>query len=279
MATPRNDYHHLRDAPIAELRAAIRSGAYTGQTAGLAPGLLQANLAILPRDHAVDFLHFCQLNPKPCPLVGMSEPGDPSLPSLGAHLDLRTDVPAYHVYRDGALAGTASDLRELWRDDLVAFALGCSFTFERALIEDGIALDHIARNRVVPMYRTNIETRPAGPFGGSTVVSMRPIAASDVACATEISERYPHAHGGPLHVGAPGEIGIDTLDQPDWGDPTPVPAGAEPVFWACGVTPQAAVLRARLPFCITHKPGHMLVTDVDERADIPVFQSHQAETT
>lgn len=281
MAAPssRDAFYRLRNAPVTELRDAIRSRAFTGQTAGVAPGLLQANLVILPQQHAQDFLQFCQLNPKPCPLVGMSSPGDPGLASLGSDLDIRTDLPAYHVYRDGVLGGVVNDLKYLWREDLVAFALGCSFTFERALIEEGIPLDHIARNRVVPMYRTTLETRPAGPFGGPMVVSMRPIARGDLDRAARISARYPHAHGGPVHVSTPGDIGIADLSQPDWGDPTPVPQGAQPVFWACGVTPQAAVERARLPFCITHKPGHMLITDQDERAEIPIFQANQQQPT
>ena len=260
------DHAALAHADLPTIRAAIRAGRYARHTAGLAPGRLQVNLAILPADLAEDFRRFCALNPKPCPLLGVSAPGDPRIPRLGADIDLRTDAPRYCVYRDGKLAETPTDLKDVWRDDFVAFALGCSFTFERAMSEAGLPLAHVARDATVPMFRTTIPTVPAGPFGGGMVVSMRPLPEALVAQAAEISARYPHAHGGPVHVGDPAAIGIADLSRPDWGDAVPVGPGEVPMFWACGVTPQAAILRAAPPIAVTHAPGHMLITDVDEYA-------------
>jgi uncharacterized protein YcsI (UPF0317 family) len=256
----------LARADLPAIRAAIRAGRYTRHTAGLAPSRLQVNLAILPADLASDFRQFCLLNPRPCPLLGVSDPGDPRIPRLGPEIDLRTDAPRYCVYRGGALTDTPTDLLALWREDFVAFALGCSFTFERAMMAEGLPLAHVARDATVPMFRTSIPTATAGPFGGGMVVSMRPLPEHLVARAAEISARYPHAHGGPVHVGDPAAIGIADLAQPDWGDTVPVGPGEVPMFWACGVTPQAAILRAAPPIAITHAPGHMLITDADETA-------------
>ncbi|MEL6598332.1 MAG: putative hydro-lyase [Pseudomonadota bacterium] len=249
---------------VAAVRSAIRTGAYGGHTAGLCLGKLQVNLAIMPAADAAAFEEFCRLNPQPCPLVGRTDAGDPNWRDLGA-IDLRTDVPSYNVYRDGALAETVQDIKALWREDLVGFALGCSFTFERALMQAGVPMPHIETDRTVPMYRTSIETRPAGPFGGGMVVSMRRIPADKVALAQQITARFPWAHGAPVHVGSPEAIGIPDIDAPDWGHP-PMGMG-EPVFWACGVTPQNALARARLPLCITHTPGRMLITDIDDTED------------
>ena len=257
----------LAGADLPTIRDAIRAGHYTRHTAGLAPGRLQVNLAILPAALAGDFRRFCLLNPRPCPLLGVSQPGDPRIPRLGADIDLRTDVPRYCVYRDGALAETPTDLSALWQDDFVVFALGCSFTFERAMLADGLPVAHVARDATVPMYRTGLETTPAGPFGGGMVVSMRPLPEGMVDRAAAISARYPHAHGAPVHAGDPAAIGIRDLARPDWGDAMPVGPGEVPVFWACGVTPQAAILRAAPPVAITHAPGHMLICDADETAD------------
>jgi uncharacterized protein YcsI (UPF0317 family) len=242
-------------------RRLIRSGAHTGQTAGMAMGCLQGNLVILPQDLALAFAAYCHRNPKPCPLVAMSDPGDPRLPTLGEDIDIRTDVPKYNVYRDGELAEQVTDLTGLWRDDFVTFVLGCSFSFEEALLEAGIPLRHMEQNLTVSMYRTNIETVPAGPFRGSMVVSMRPMTPRDAIRAVEITARYPAAHGAPVHLGDPSQIGVVDLDRPDWGDRQEIRAGEIPVFWACGVTPQNAVRAARPPICITHCPGSMLVTD------------------
>ena len=269
----------LRRADVPTVRAAIRAGRYKGHTAGLGLGRLQCNLVILPQAQAIDFFRFCQRNPKPCPLVGVSDTGDPMMRTLGADIDIRTDVPQYIVYRDGERVEERESLHDLWRDDLIAFALGCSFTFEQALIRAGIAMRHIDEDRTVPMYRTGLETVPAGPFGGGTVVSMRPIADGDIERTVSISGRYPQAHGAPVHIGAPDAIGIDNLGAPDWGDPAPVGAGETPVFWACGVTPQNAVLRAKPPLCITHTPGRMLITDIPDDAEIPVLSPSTIATT
>lgn len=256
-------YESLRIRPIAEIRRHIRSGSYRGQTAGFAPGKLQANLAILEGDDADHFLKFCQKNPKPCPLVGISKRGDPMMPLLG-EIDIRTDVPSYNVYRDGALAETVHDIADLWTNDMVAFALGCSFTFERALLEAGIRMKHIEADCTVPMYKTNLKLAEAGPFNGTMVVSMRPIPKEQVQDAIRITSDFDHAHGAPVHIGDGGEIGIDDLDVPDWGEQASFEPGDVPVFWACGVTPQNVLEAARPPICITHTPGRMLVTDHPE---------------
>ena len=265
-------YRDLRSDDAPAVRAAIRSGAYRSHTAGLAAGRLQANVAIMRERHALDFMRYCQRNPKPCPLVGVSDTGDPLMRTLGHDIDIRTDVPAYNVYRDGRLTDTASDIRDLWEEDFVAFALGCSFTFENALIEAGIPVWHIANDTTVPMFRSGLETMPAGRFGGRMVVSMRAIDADQVDRATEIAGRYPLAHGRPVHAGDPAAIGIADAGRPDWGDPAPVEPGQVPVFWACGVTPQVALETAGLDICITHKPGHMLITDIAEDAEVPVLR-------
>jgi uncharacterized protein YcsI (UPF0317 family) len=265
------DHAALRGADVSTLRAAIRAGRYRRHTAGLAPGRLQVNLAILPEALALDFFRFCQRNPKPCPLVGVTDTGDPMLRTLGRDLDIRSDAPAYAVYEDGERVATVPDIRSLWRDDLVGFALGCSFTFERALEEAGVPMRHVAMDATVPMFRTTMETVSSGPFGGGMVVSMRPIPEADVQRTVEICRRYPLAHGAPVHVGDPHAIGIADLARPDWGDPVPVEPGEIPVFWACGVTPQNAARNAKPPLFIAHSPGAMLVTDVDERAEVPVL--------
>jgi len=246
-----------------EVRRAIRSRRHTGHTAGLAPGYVQGNVCILPREYAAEFKAFCEANPKPCPLLAMSEPGNPRLPSLAEDLDIRTDVARYRVFRHGALEGEVTDLKALWRDDLVTFILGCSFSFEEALMAAGLRLRYVEQGRNVPMYRTNVDTAPAGRFRGKLVVSMRPFKPADAIRAIEITSRYPRVHGAPVHMGFPGQIGIDDLGKPWVGDATEVMAGELPLFWACGVTPQSVVLDARPSFCITHAPGHMLVTDLE----------------
>ena len=245
-----------------EVRLAIRRRRHTGHTAGLAPGHVQGNLCILPREYADEFREFCERNPKPCPLIGMSAPGDPRIPALGADLDIRTDIPKYRVYEHGVLKEEAADLKALWRDDLVSFVLGCSFSFEEALMEAGLRLRYVDEGRNVPMYRTSVDTTPAGRFRGKLVVSMRPFKAADAIRAIEITSRYPRVHGAPVHIGFPEEIGISDLDRPWAGDPTEVKDGELPLFWACGVTPQSVVLDAKPSLCITHAPGHMLVTDL-----------------
>jgi len=245
-------------------RRLIRKGGYSGHTAGLAKGNLQCNLAILPGDYADDFHTFCKLNPKACPLAGVSRRGDAHIPRLGEDIDIRTDAARYNIYRHGVLEREVNDLRGLWRDDLVAFAIGCSFTFEDALRKAGIAMRHIDSNVTVPMFRSSTETAPSGPFEGEMVVSMRPIPASRIDEVFDICANYPLAHGAPVHVGDPEAIGISDLNSPDWGEPVTFHEGEIPVFWACGVTPQAAIMRARPPLSITHSPGAMLIADVGE---------------
>lgn len=261
----------VRERPGVAARSRIRQGRHTRHTAGLAENCLQANLVVLPERYALDFMRFCQRNPKPCPLVGVTDTGDPKFRTLGRDVDLRTDVPRYRVFREGELVARPTDVMPHWRDDLVGFALGCSFTFEHALMAAGIAIAHIDADLTVPMFRTSLGCVPAGPFRGTMVVSMRPIAAARVDEVVAISSRYPLAHGAPVHVGDPSAIGIADLFAPDFGDAVPVAAGEVPVFWACGVTPQNVVLAARPDLCITHEPGSMLITDVEETADVPVI--------
>lgn len=255
-----------------DIRKRIRAGKHVAHTAGLIPGKLQCNLAILPEAYALDFLRFCQRNPKPCPVVGVSETGDPMLPTLGRDIDIRTDVPRYRVFRYGELVEEATDIQNNWTEDLVTVALGCSFTFENALIHAGIPVRHIEQGRNVPMFRTNIDLVPAGPFGGQMVVTMRPLPKDRIDEARAISARYPQAHGAPIAVGDPLSIGISDLGQPDYGDPVDVKPGEVPVYWACGVTPQNVLRAAKPSLCITHAPGHMLITDVDENAETTIFQ-------
>lgn len=252
-----------RRAASRAVRQAARRGELTTQTAGCAPGMVQGNLAILPKAYADDFLKFCHLNPKPCPLIGMSDVGDPMIPSLGQDLDIRSDLPMYRVFENGECVDTCPDITDIWRDDLVAFVLGCSFSFEEALLEAGLSLRHIDSGKTVPMYRTNIDTKSAGPFSGPLVTSMRPFKPADAIRAIQITSRFPEVHGAPVHFGDPEAIGIADIMKPEFGGDTPdMLPGEVPVFWACGVTPQAVVEHAKPPFCITHKPGCMLVTDL-----------------
>ena len=264
-------YADLRTASAVDVRTAIRNGSYVGHTAGLAAGKLQCNLAILPERFALDFLRFCQRNPKPCPIVGVSDTGNPNLPTLGHDIDIRSDVSKYRVFRNGALREEVIDISDVWADDLVTIALGCSFTFENALLRNNIPVRHIETGKNVPMFRSNIDLVPAGPFAGKMVVTMRPIPEAQVDQARQISSRFPHAHGAPIAVGDPAQIGIPDLSQPDWGDAVQIKEGEVPVYWACGVTPQNVLLDAGLPICITHSPGHMLIADVAEDAETTIL--------
>jgi uncharacterized protein YcsI (UPF0317 family) len=244
------------------LRQRVRSGEHRGNTSGFAAGYVQCNIVILPADWANDFLRFCQLNPKPCPLVATSNaPGDPAIPPLG-DIDIRSDVPSYRVFREGEVTEELPDITRLWRDDLVTFALGCSFSFEEALLADGLEVRNVSEGVNVPMYRTDIDCTAAGPFAGKMVVSMRPFLAADAIRAVQICTRFPSVHGAPVHLGEPGLIGINNLARPDYGDAVTIAEDELPVFWACGVTPQVALEAARPPFAITHSPGCMLVTDL-----------------
>lgn len=269
---PSNVSHaDLIAASAVTVRAAIRNGDYASHTAGLAAGKLQCNIAILPERYALDFLRFCQRNPKPCPVVGVSDSGNPMLPTLGHDIDIRTDVPKYRVFREGTMTDEVADIRDVWAEDLVTVALGCSFTFENALLRQGIPVRHIETGRNVPMFRTSMDLAPAGPFHGQMVVTMRPIPEAQVAKTKEICARFPQAHGAPIAVGDPAALGITDLSQPDWGDAVDIRPGEVPVYWGCGVTPQNVLLDAGLPICITHSPGHMLIADVAEDAETTIL--------
>lgn len=228
-------------------------------TAGLCPGWTQANLLTIPQEYAYDFLLFAQRNPQACPVLEVTEPGETAARIFDG--DLRTDLPAYRVYEHGHDTGEVADVRAVWRDDLVSFLIGCSFTFEAALAENAVPLRHLEQGVNVPMYRTDRPCLSAGRFAGSLVVSMRPVPAELVATAVRVTSRYPSVHGAPVHVGLPDRLGIADLGTPDYGDPVTVRDGELPVFWACGVTPQAAVTAARAPLAIGHAPGHMAITD------------------
>jgi uncharacterized protein YcsI (UPF0317 family) len=250
--------------PSVVARHLYRSGT-AASTAGVANGFVQGNLAILPEKLAGAFHRFCQLNPKPCPIIGMSEVGNPRIPSLGLDLDIRTDVPGYRVWRDGEVVEEPTDIMAHWRADLVTFVLGCSFSFEEALMADDLPLRHIECGVRVPMYRTNIACSPSGPFAGPMVVSMRPLKPAQAIRAVQITSRFPSVHGAPVHLGHPHSIGIADIAKPDYGDAVPIAPDEIPVFWACGVTPQAVIAAAKLPFAITHAPGLMLVTDLKNK--------------
>jgi uncharacterized protein YcsI (UPF0317 family) len=247
--------------PAETVRGDIRSGRHTTVTAGLAPGYLQANLVILPADWADEFSKFCTNNPKPCPLIAQSAIGDPTLPTLGHDIDIRTDLPRYRVFHDGVQTSEEIDISALWRDDLVAFALGCSYSFEGALLEAGVPIRHIEQGKKVCTYRTGIDTVPAGRFHGKMVVSMRNFTTANAIRAIEITSRFPNVHGAPIHFGDPSAIGIVDIDRPEFGGDPDIRPGEIPLFWACGVTPQTVIEDVKPPFCITHKAGHMLITD------------------
>ncbi|MFC7597031.1 putative hydro-lyase [Terrabacter sp. GCM10028922] len=241
-------------------RAAFRDG-QVAPTTGWADGYAQANLVSVPKDFAYDVLLFAQRNPKPCPLLDVTEAGSWST-AVAPGADLRTDLPRYRVWAQGELVEEAGDVRSWWRDDLVTFLIGCSFTFEAALLEAGVPVRHLEQGRNVPMFRTDRRCRPAGRLHGDLVVSMRPVPAELVATAVTVTAAVPAVHGAPVQVGEPGRLGITDLSEPDFGDPVDLHDGDVPVFWACGVTPQVAIMESRPPFAITHAPGHMFVTDV-----------------
>jgi uncharacterized protein YcsI (UPF0317 family) len=249
------------ETAVADARARIRIGAHTGPTSGLATGFAQANLVVLPEEHALDFVRFCVRNPKPCPLLEVTDTGSPHPRALSRDADLRTDLPRYRVFEGGSLIDEPTDVSGYWRDDLVCFLLGCSFTFEWALADAGLRLAHQDQGANVPMYLTDRRCVGAGPFEGPLVVSMRPFVADDIPRAITISSRFPAMHGGPVHTGDPAALGITDLSAPDFGDPVRVDDDEVPVFWACGVTPQAVALEAKPALAIFHAPGHMFVTD------------------
>ena len=245
-----------------EIRPLIRKGKWEKPTAGLAMGYAQANLVILPQKYVFDFLLFCQRNPKPCPLLEVLERGKFRTDFLSKDADVRTDIPRYNIYRKGNLDRTVREIRSLWKEDFVTFLLGCSFSFEEALLRSKIPIRHIEENKNVPMFITNIPCKPAGVFHGPMVVTMRPIPPDKVTPAVQITARYASVHGAPIHIGDPSKIGIKNMSKPDFGDPVTIKKEEVPVFWACGVTPQAVVMRAKPELCITHTPGHMFISDV-----------------
>jgi uncharacterized protein YcsI (UPF0317 family) len=252
----------MKSVSPAQARERFRGGLKT-PTAAWAPGYAQANLVVLPRDCAFDFMLFAQRNPKACPVLDVTEPGDP-VTCLAPGADLRTDLPAYRIWEHGDLVAETADITGYWSGDLVAFLIGCSFTFERALVAAGVPVRHVEQGGNVPMFVTGRQCRPAGRFSGPLVVSMRPIPPDRVATAVQITARYPAVHGAPVHVGNPEALGIADLSKPDFGAPVTCHDGDVPVFWACGVTPQMALATARPPFAVTHVPGHMLITDVPD---------------
>ena len=256
----------LSTAHPKEVRERIRRGEWVRPTAGCAAGYVQANLVVLPRELAYDFLLFTHRNPRPCPLLEVTDPGSPEPVRVAPGADLRTDLPKYRVYRHGVLAEEVTDLLPLWRDDLVAFLLGCSFTFEAALLKVDVPVRHLEEGCNVPMYITNRPCAPAGLFEGPLVVSMRPIPPEKVARAAAVTARFPAVHGAPVHVGMPEALGIWDLGRPDFGDPVTIRPGEVPVFWACGVTPQAVAMAVKPPLMIAHAPGHMFVTDLRDEA-------------
>ena len=256
----------LKQTEPMRVRANIRAGVIDGHTSGMAPGFAQGNVVILPKDWAVDFLEFCMANPKPCPLLAMSGPGQPMLPAAGTDIDIRFDVPSYRVFKNGQLTAEVSQIYDYWRDDLVTFVIGCSFSFEWALLAAGIGVRHIELGCNVPMFKTDIDCVPAGPFSGKLVVSMRPMKPKDAIRAIEITSRMPQVHGAPIHFGDPSAIGISDVTLPTYGDAVPIREGEVPVFWACGVTPQVALAEAKPPVAITHSPGCMLITDIPDES-------------
>lgn len=247
-----------------QARNEIRMGNWTRPTPGFAYGYTQANLVVLPYKYAMDFFIFCQRNPKPCPVLDVCEPGKFTPVLTAPSADIRTDIPKYRIYRNGIMEKEVTDILNFWSDDLVTFLLGCSFTFEKALSDAGISIRHIEEGKNVPMYITNIECTPAGIFNGPMVVSMRPIPEELVQKATEITSRYPRVHGAPIHAGDPSKIGIKDISKPDFGDAVTIKKGEVPVFWACGVTPQAAVMRVKPELVITHAPGYMFISDIKD---------------
>lgn len=245
-----------------EIRNLIRAQKITGQTSGMCAGYAQANLCILPKDLAFDFLLFCARNPRPCPLLEVGNAGSRQIREMAENADVATDFPKYRIWKNGVLTEEVHDISDLWQDDFVYFLIGCSFSFEAELIEAGIPVRHIEEGRNVPMFNTNIPLKPAGIFGGNMVVSMRPIPYDLVVKAVNVTAAMPRVHGAPIHIGNPEQIGIKDIFSPDYGDAVTVNDGEVPVFWPCGVTPQNAVMNAKPPMAITHAPGHMFITDV-----------------
>lgn len=245
-----------------KVRQLIREEKITCPTSGMCPGYAQANLVVLPKEYAYDFLLFTQRNPKSCPVLEVTEEGDRFLRKIAPGADIASEIPKYRIYENGVITGEYTNVERFWRGDLVSFLIGCSFSFESELIDAGIEVRHITEGCNVPMYITNIECEPAGVFSGKMVVSMRPVPYHQLVKAVTVTEQMPRVHGTPIHIGDPSVIGIKDIAKPDFGDAVPVNPGEVPVFWCCGVTPQSVVMNVKPSFCITHAPGHMLITDV-----------------
>lgn len=258
MAFDITPYIHMSPS---EVRALIRQGAIDFPTAGMCRGYAQANLVILPPEYAADFEAYARQNPFPCPVLEIVR-RTPDTHAMGERANICTDIPRYRVYRNGVFTEAVTDVSALWQDGYVGFLIGCSFSFEEALLRAGIDVRHISQGRNVPMFKTNIETAPAGPFRGPMVCSMRPMTPENAKRACEITEKMPNVHGAPVQIGNPEEIGVKDIMKPDYGDAVDLYPGEVPVFWPCGVTPQAAIENAKLPIVITHAPGHMFITDI-----------------
>ena len=253
------DYTTMIPAKVREL---IREGKITGPTAGMCAGYAQANRAVMPKELAYDFLLFTQRNPKSCPILEVSDVGSRELKYIAKGADIARDIPKYRVYEKGVMTGEYTDVSSFWRDDLVSFLIGCSFSFEADLLETGVPVRHIEEGRNVPMFITNIPCVPAGAFHGNMVVSMRPLPYDQIVKSVLITGDMPRVHGAPIHIGDPSVIGIKDVMKPDFGDSVTINPGEVPVFWPCGVTPQSVVMNVKPDFVITHAPGHMLITDV-----------------
>ncbi len=259
------NFDEAKNLDASDIRDCIRNELYDGHTAGLAKNKLQTNIVVLPSQFSDHFTNFCQLNHKSCPLVDKTNCGEPFFQNLGRNIDVRFDVPRYNIYKNGKLFTSTKNIKDYWEDTFIAFAIGCSFTFEHELIKNNLKLDHIKNNKIVPMYKTNIKNKPSGVFASQMVTSMRIFKKSEAEKVIKISKKYAQAHGEPVHIGSPEMIGINNILKPCWGDPPRVKNSDEDYyFWACGVTPQNAVMEAKIPFCITHTPGHMLITEVSE---------------
>ena len=258
-----------KDISSSRLRELIRNKEWTIPTTGASPGIVQANLVILPREEAFNFLLFCIRNPKPCPVLDVLEPGEVE-PAIAQGADLRTDLPKYRIFRDGQLEAEAEDVLDVFHEDMVSFLLGCSFSFENALLAAGLPVRNMEEDKNVSMYITNRLCRPAGPFSATLVVSMRPMTPEEAVRAVQVTTRFHLTHGAPVHLGSPEKIGIKDLDKPDFGDPVAIRPDEIPIFWACGVTSMLAATSAPLPLVITHSPGHMFVSDLKDE-DMTVF--------
>jgi uncharacterized protein YcsI (UPF0317 family) len=264
MTNIKADIHQLKAA--LEERHKIRAG-FDRPTAGMAAGMTQVNMISVPKEWAYDFLLYAHRNPQSCPVLDVLEEGVYST-KLAQDSDIRTDFPRYRIWKEGELVDEITDAQDIYNahPDLVTFLIGCSFSFETALQEAGIEVRHIQDNTNVPMYLSNISCESAGRISGNMVVSMRPIPSHQIAEAVKITSRMPSVHGAPVHIGHPESLGIQNIHQPDFGEASRIEEGEIPVFWACGVTPQAAVMNSKIPFAISHAPGHMFITDIPDRA-------------